>query len=209
MICLADNDIIKKLAACDVLNEALQLLQTQDSDVRVLPTARFFFANRNTRQNIEELCTRDTLNRIDRFLAATSTCSFSADPLDLAALNVRGIDAGEAVFFAVTDTNCRLATGDRKCLKALADAARIQGGQVAGVHARWQNRVAWFDHILAALARSDNTLVEKMWQGCACDGALMNAFSSGGQTPVADVIRTLESRAAQVQRESNGLLLTF
>ena len=41
MICLFDNDLIKKLAICDVLGEAMAALQTTLAEVLVLPTARY------------------------------------------------------------------------------------------------------------------------------------------------------------------------
>jgi len=208
VICLGDNDAIRKLAACDLLGEALQLLGTQDRDVRVLPTARYFFSNRNNRQYIEDSCRAATLARIDAFLGVAPVCQLAVEPLDLAALNVRGIDAGERIFFAVTDLNCRIVTGDKTCLRALSDAAR-KGGRVATVHARWQGRIVWFDQILLTLAQNQNELVEKMWQGCACDGALLDIFVNGSQTPVSHVIQVLESRVAQVHRQTNGLLLNL
>ena len=39
MICLADNDIIHKLAACDMLDDVLAALSLRRTDVYVLPTA--------------------------------------------------------------------------------------------------------------------------------------------------------------------------
>ncbi len=41
MICLADNDIVKKLAICNLLDEALGALGVSHREILVLPTARF------------------------------------------------------------------------------------------------------------------------------------------------------------------------
>ena len=43
MICLADNDIIHKLAACDLLDDVLVALSLRRTDVYVLPTAKYKF----------------------------------------------------------------------------------------------------------------------------------------------------------------------
>lgn len=41
MICLADNDIVKKLAICNLLDEAMIALEVSPAEILVLPTARF------------------------------------------------------------------------------------------------------------------------------------------------------------------------
>ena len=41
MICLTDNDLILKLAVCDLFEEALAALETTHHEVYVLPSARF------------------------------------------------------------------------------------------------------------------------------------------------------------------------
>jgi hypothetical protein len=52
VICLSDNDIIHKLAACDLLDDALAALSLARTDVYVLPTAKYKFriAQRNVAQ---------------------------------------------------------------------------------------------------------------------------------------------------------------
>ncbi len=40
MICLSDNDFLKKLAVCDLLSEAMDALETNFGEVYVLNTAR-------------------------------------------------------------------------------------------------------------------------------------------------------------------------
>ena len=41
MICLADNDIVKKLAVCNLIDEAVSALGVSLDEIRVLPTARY------------------------------------------------------------------------------------------------------------------------------------------------------------------------
>ena len=41
MICLADNDIVKKLAVCNLIDEAVSALGVSLDEIRVLPTALY------------------------------------------------------------------------------------------------------------------------------------------------------------------------
>lgn len=78
MICLADNDIVKKLAICDLLDEALLALDVSYSDVMVLPTARFSLG---VAKNVEKTRARlggSTFDRLKSFL--DSVTEIRVDP---------------------------------------------------------------------------------------------------------------------------------
>lgn len=191
------------------MKPALRLVQSQDREVRVLPSAKAYFSHHKNRQWIRDTAPLGTLTRIDNLLSVCSTCDLDFDINDLASLNVRGIDEGERIFFAVTDTNCRMATGDANCLRALAREARRNQTRIASIHARWQGRVVWLDQVLHELCRQEpGRVAEKLWPASACDSALLGSFATGGKAPTADVMASLERRVATLRRDSNDLLLT-
>ena len=51
MICLADNDYILKLAACDLLEEMQTLFGAERNEIYVLPSAKFKF-KRDTKKQL-------------------------------------------------------------------------------------------------------------------------------------------------------------
>ena len=54
MIVLADNDILLKLACCDLYAEFLSSFGATHSDVRILNTARHVLAKRQIRKRLDE-----------------------------------------------------------------------------------------------------------------------------------------------------------
>lgn len=102
MIAFVDNDVITKLAACDLLDAALSALGITVGDVLTLPTARFSLSVHKDRQKGEKRYGVDAHQRICRFIEQAKTASGEPGPLDLAALSgIEGIDAGEAVLVAL------------------------------------------------------------------------------------------------------------
>jgi len=102
VICLADNDIIYKLAACDLLDNALAALSLARTDVYVLPTAKYKFriTQRSSAQG-ERRYGAEVFVRIRDFLASVRELNVPGLPEELQLLaGVDGIDPGEAVLFA-------------------------------------------------------------------------------------------------------------
>jgi hypothetical protein len=123
VICLADNDIIHKLAACDLLDDALTALSLVRTDVYVLPTAKYKFGitPRRVAQG-ERRYGATVFARIRDFLASVREINVPGLPEELQLLAaVDGIDPGEAVLFAATAQfdQYLLATGDgHSCFRA-------------------------------------------------------------------------------------------
>ncbi len=70
LICLADNDIIHKLAACDLLDDALTALDLDRQDVYVLPTAKHKFGVTKDPTKAEKKYGAEIFARIRDFLAS-------------------------------------------------------------------------------------------------------------------------------------------
>src|SRR5262245_31868063 len=137
MICLSDNDIIYKLAACDLLIDAWTALGLTVGNVCVLPTAKHKFGLTTKPDKAEKRYGTDIVVRIGKFLSNAREIDFGVPATDLQLLaNVDGIDAGEAVLYAAAAQSeaCRLATGDKRSLRALAEDVNCRGiaGRLSG-----------------------------------------------------------------------------
>lgn len=131
MIVLADNDVILKLAQCDLLADLPELLGESAKQVFVLPTARYQLVPKKTAKALAKCGNEATLDRVQNFLAVASDIPAIQDTGLLATLgSIDKIDGGEALLFAaaVELPNPVLLTGDRNALRALlANQDRLAG----------------------------------------------------------------------------------
>lgn len=119
MIVLADNDIVHKLACCDLLTELTTLLDVQTQRIWVLASMPFVVRNKLQKNYPAAIKT------LDAFLRHSETIP-AASPLLLQQLSHPGIDPGEAQMIAVlieTPSVVRFVTGDKRALNALSRLA--------------------------------------------------------------------------------------
>lgn len=125
MILFADNDILIKLAGCDLLLPFCEAIQTQDSDFFVTPTAKFAIP----RQAKKKLTNPQSLQQLREFLGRTSVIQDAVPQAELLdeLMNTQDIDAGEAQLFLSAYNNpvSKLATGDKRCLVSLLNTASL------------------------------------------------------------------------------------
>lgn len=122
MIVLADNDLILKLAQCDLLADLPELLGESADQIFVLPTARYQLVPQKTAKALAKCGNEATLERVKSFLDATNEIPKVQDETLLKTLvSIDKIDGGEAQLFAavVELPNPLLLTGDRNALRAL------------------------------------------------------------------------------------------
>jgi hypothetical protein len=115
VICLSDNDIIHKLAACDLVEEALVALGFSYGDVFVLPTAKHKFGLTKNATKAAQRYGTEVFARIRSLLHRVREIEIELPVVEMQALaEVEGIDPGEAVLCVATiSTNDSLmATGD-------------------------------------------------------------------------------------------------
>jgi hypothetical protein len=118
MIVLADNDIIHKLACCDLLDELLVLLDSPPNSVMVLSSMKYVVGSK-LKSNIAAGA------NLKRFLKQVSVIP-EASPLLLQQFMLSNIDAGEAQMIAVlveTSSISRFVTGDKRALIAISNLA--------------------------------------------------------------------------------------
>lgn len=147
MIVLADNDIILKLAQCDLLDSLTDLLGAPIERIFVSATARYQLLPKNTEKLLLKCGNEETVLRLSRFLNAVQDIPVIEDRKLLARVaEIPNIDAGEQQLFVacISDATSTLITGDRKALRAV-----ISGKEsVPELHAGLIDKVITFESAL-------------------------------------------------------------
>ena len=177
MIWLCDNDVIQKLATCDLIEHALEL-ECPPPACFILPTAKLKYhvakPDAGRRKYGEE-----TFRRISDFLLRCEVIS-EAPPLDLLSrLQVGSIDAGEAILYAVgslrNDASI-VVTGDKNSIRKLSCTPSC-----SDVACRLRRRILCFEHLV--LRMIDFHGFDEIKRRCVCgmesDKVLQVAFGSG------------------------------
>ena len=122
MIVFADNDLILKLAQCDLLDSLPQLFETEISDIYIPSTAKFQLLPKNPEKALSKCGNEETLTRIKRFIGSTQDVPTVENLELLTRLSATpGIHAGEQQLFAamVGAEDTFMLTGDRNALRAV------------------------------------------------------------------------------------------
>jgi hypothetical protein len=122
LIVLADNDIILKLAQCDLLDALPDILDCQEAEIFITPVAKYQLLPKKSAKALSKCGNEETLARLTAFLETTQTLPSVKDTALLAQLeNIEGIDGGEKFLFAaaVEMDNPLVITGDRTALRAV------------------------------------------------------------------------------------------
>jgi hypothetical protein len=207
VICLADNDIIHKLAACDLLDDAFAALSLARTDVYVLPTAKYRF--RITQRHVAQGERRygvEVFAHIRDFLASVREINVPGLPEELQLLaGVDGIDPGEAVLFAATAQfdQYLLATGDKNSLRALASTPTCRP-----IAQRMCGHVICLEQIVKRVIQHCGFAYvrDKVIPARDCDTALRVAFGSGSDATEVHVLSTLDSYINELRSLSIDLL---
>ena len=192
MIILSDNDIIYKLAACDMLDEALVALGVMYTDVYVLPTAKYKFGITKNPARAEARYGPEVVARIRNFLANVRELDVVGPSEELQLLaEIDGIDVGEAVLFSATVRfdNYLLATGDKNSLRAMASSPTCQP-----IARRLSGHVICLEQLVTrVIAHFGFAYVkDKVVPARSCDTALRAAFGSGDAATESNVLTALD-----------------
>jgi hypothetical protein len=197
---LLDNDALLKLAAYDLLEEALRSLQVAHDDVAVLSTAKYALLPAKNR--LLRCKDEDTADRLEAFLGACSVIpqdEIAPELLD-ELTGIQSLDTGEAVLFAfaATNPNARVVTGDKRAIGALATAR---------VASDLQGRVMVVESLFEVMtAREVEPVQTKVRNKPAIDKSLANIFGRTAAASVESVREGLASYVSYIARETGGLL---
>lgn len=166
MILLADNDIILKLAQCDLLEDLPELLDESVSDVFATPTARYQLLPKKTGKALEKCGSEAVLNRVTVFMGEARVIpEIRGQELLKTLEGIDHIDGGEAMLFAaaVELSSPHLMTSDRKALCALLSNQH----RLPAVYDAIQGKVVTFESVLLlALKRKGFAVVKQKLLGC-------------------------------------------
>lgn len=121
MIVLADNDIILKLAQCDLLDSLSELLGEKIEEIFIPSTAKYQLLSKSHEKALVKCGNEETVSRIKRFLEVAQDVP-AIENLELLSrlAQTPGIHAGEQQLFAASIGNdSLLLTGDRNALRAV------------------------------------------------------------------------------------------
>jgi hypothetical protein len=154
VIVLSDNDVILKLAQCDLLRYLPDILGENPNDIFVSRTARFQLLPRNQDKAITKCGNPAIYENIGQFLDTVREIEEVQDERLLYQLGeIPHIDVGEQQLLAscVENPGALFMTGDKRCLRAVMDNQTI----IATVHSRLINSVVTYE---SALLLSVNVL---------------------------------------------------
>jgi len=210
MICLADNDIILKLASCDLLTEALVAFDAKTTSVFVLNSAihKLLSPKRPGKGKVKP--GEPEYARLEAFFASVRVIDTTPSPDEQLAFNdVLGIDAGEAILFSASATysDCLLATSDKRSLVSLSGA----GGEVCQrVRERLAGRVICFEQTLLRVMNvvGFDFVRNRAVPARNCDMALRAVFGSGLEATEVGVREGLMSYIYDLKGQTGALLVT-
>lgn len=202
-----DNDVISKLASCDLLDEAIESLGSEKASVHILSTFKYRFgiANESRRSRIENEVGKETFQRILSF--QQSVCEIPVAPNDMLLLfeDVPAIDAGEAQLFAAAyaSPSVLVVTGDKRSIRSLADAQACQpiSQSLAG-------RVLCLEQVFKQVIETQGFehAKRKIVPAVDCDTALRAIFGMGIDAEEENVMRSFDSYIGHLRTESGNLL---
>ena len=208
MICLSDNDIIKKLAFCDLLAEALQVLETSFGDVFVLNSARYVLLKPIKKpETAKAKLGAAVFDRLSNFLGSVQTLNVQPS-LDEQRIfdDMLGIDTGEAILFSASAlfSDFVLATSDKNSLRALASSSACQP-----IRQRLSNRVICFEQVILRLVNQIgfDFVRARVVPALDCDTALRAIFGSGLDATEENVRSGLASYIEGLRKETETLLV--
>jgi hypothetical protein len=197
LIVLADNDIILKLAQCDLLEVLPDSLGQEWTEAFITDTAKYQLLPKNHAKALSKCGNKETQARLRAFLGKTQTLPKVQDDALLATLDgIDGIDGGEKFLFAATveTENPLLITGDRRALRALLEHQE----QLPTVFSALQNAVVTFESaILLAMHKFGFAIVKQKLLGSPKpDGMLRLVLKS--ETGEADFVEGLCSFSQEI-----------
>lgn len=207
-ICFLDNDIILKLTACSLFDDAISILNIKRDNLRVLPSARYYFKNSRRAKKLypENIINQVTAiaNRYQTIEIVTKEALQEINKLQ----SYEGIDDGEANLIAATrEINAFwLTTGDKRFLKTVASY-----DELAIIRDRLQGKVICLEQLIRQSIRIKGFefILPKVLLATQYDAALKVIFGSKEQSTENNVLNALDSYIRDLDTSTKGILRKF
>lgn len=119
MIVLSDNDIILKLAGCNLLHQFFEILEAESKDILIATNASYALP----KQAKKKLKNEDAVNTVTQFVKNVGRISTVNPELLGEIQGFKNMDGGESLLMVAAHENPDLlfATGDKRCLQSLIE----------------------------------------------------------------------------------------
>jgi hypothetical protein len=211
-VCFLDNDIIRKLIAFGLFEEAIAILQITKADLQVLPTAKFVLDRERKKQKLH---TPEVWTEIMMLVESCSTISKTTEDFvktvaeeesQLAPFKDSIHEGEAALIFATRGTiDFLLLSGDKKFMKALALISNTT------IYNRLCGRVICLEQFVLKLieVKGFSWVKERVLPERDCDRALKACFGSGEQATEDNVSLTLISYIKEITDAAPNLLMNL
>ena len=207
MLVLTDNDVVQKLARCDLYQEFLRAFGVSFDDIQILPTARYVLTSTKFQKRLDAA----SVTRLNAFFDAVKDIAAEPNWDDLTALAEQPrIDQGEAALFSIgaATPDSLVATGDKRSLISLVEAAATNAFCVQIV-TRLANRVICFEKVIHQIVThfGFQTVRDKLIRGRECDSALAIVLGSGFEATESSVLEGLHSYINDLRTQTGAVLV--
>ncbi|MBF2067538.1 MAG: hypothetical protein IGS39_24440 [Calothrix sp. C42_A2020_038] len=220
-----DNDIILKLATCDIFDDTLTTLGTNASQVKILDTFKYKFEKQIQRKRGSRATSNPQYNVQKALEITQSFATISESDTNNLDTNIytqllnysqnnndnNTIDKGEAVLISHVyylnqqgNTNYLL-TGDKRCLKALANSGFTDVIE-------YINGKVWYleQLILKNIEEIGFDLMQaKIYPVRACDSNIRFIFGYSSEAPEEIVIEGLRQEILNLKQQTGNLLYPY
>lgn len=200
-VCFLDNDIFLKLVACDLFDEALEILNIKESDLRVLPSARYYFRKKKRYPEALRIKVTETAQHYQTIIISSSEAINEVEKLQ----KYESIDDGEAILVAATreEESFWLITGDKRFLRTLANSPELDL-----ISSRLQGKVICLEQLIRKLIfkQGFNKTLTNVLPARQYDTALKSIFGSGKQCTKDNVLKSLEAYIEDLRKDTKEIM---
>ncbi len=207
LVCFFDNDIILKLAACDLFYDVVSSLGLEEADLRVRYSNQFYFKKK---KKVSENYSEDIRNYAITIVQKSS--KVQEELVDIEQLSnlqkIEGIDSGEAILTlaAMAEESFYIATSDKNYIEALAGATQIEA-----IKTKLSGRIICLEQAIKIIILSQGfeAVLTKVLPSRQCDKALHAIFGSGERCTQDNVMMSLDGYIQDLKNKSGDLLADF
>jgi len=208
-VCFLDNDIIHKLVAFQLFDEAIAIseLQIDKTSLRVLPTAKHFFRGKQKKYGASP---DPILTAVIELVSGCASAIYDVDDAvaqELAELKqVEGIHEGEQTLIVATrsQTDFLLLSGDKNCMRGLAAIPEP-------IYRRLCGRVICLEQIILKLieVKGFEFVRDRVLAMASFDKSLQICFGLVTPATEENVIAGLNSYINDIRQQVPNLLAVF
>jgi hypothetical protein len=200
-----DNDILLKLTAFQLFEEAIAVLNLSPSDLRVLPTARFVFRRKRDQQvSYPDPVWAMAIERVERYQSANTTDARVLAEVQRLEKFRNQIHEGETALIAATciEADFVLLSGDKACFKALPQVS-------AEIYDRLCGRVVCLEQVVLKLIQvlGFDVVKERVLPLAHCDTVIRICFGYSEPALEDNVKDGLQSYIRELDTICPGLLV--